>query len=78
MQLLYITQSDIKWLCQITVVALCLQLRKSKILGWGATMKLTRREILEQLGRLGINGICDLKKACREFEAYWDCVRFRY
>ncbi len=41
-------------------------------------MKLTRREILEQLGRLGINGIRDLKKACREFEAYWDCVRFRY
>jgi hypothetical protein len=32
---------------------------------------LTRREILEQLGRLGIRTLCDLKKACREFESYW-------
>jgi len=40
-------------------------------------MWLTRREILEQLGRLGIRTIRDLKKACREFEAYWDCQRQR-
>ncbi len=40
-------------------------------------MKLTRREILEQLGRLGIRGLSDLKKACREFEAYWNCVHCR-
>ncbi len=32
---------------------------------------LTRREILEQLGRLGIRTLCELKKACREFESYW-------
>jgi len=32
---------------------------------------LTRREILEQLGRLGIRTLSDLKKACREFESYW-------
>lgn len=37
-------------------------------------MKLTRREILEQLGRLGIRRISELKRACREFEAYWDCM----
>lgn len=37
-------------------------------------MKLTRREILEQLGRLGIRGVSELKKACREFEAYWDYI----
>jgi predicted DNA-binding ArsR family transcriptional regulator len=34
-------------------------------------MWLTRREILEQLGRLGIRTLRDLKKACREFESYW-------
>lgn len=31
---------------------------------------LTRREILEELIRLGIRSIDKLKKACREFEAY--------
>jgi hypothetical protein len=45
---------------------------------WRASyMWLTRREILEQLGRLGIRTICDLKKACREFEAYWNYHRQR-
>ncbi|HQI81383.1 MAG TPA: hypothetical protein PLR71_07455 [Deltaproteobacteria bacterium] len=34
-------------------------------------MRLTRREILEQLGRLGIRSLNDLKRACREFESYW-------
>jgi hypothetical protein len=37
-------------------------------------MKLTRREILEQLERLGVKQLSELKKACREFEAYWDDV----
>jgi predicted DNA-binding ArsR family transcriptional regulator len=45
---------------------------------WGSlAMWLTRREILEQLGRLGIRTIRDLKKACREFEAYWNYQRQR-
>jgi len=35
-------------------------------------MRLTRREILEQLERLGVRGISGLKRACREFEAYWN------
>jgi len=34
-------------------------------------MSLTRREILEQLARLGIRTIDDLKRSCREYEAYW-------
>ncbi|HON37908.1 MAG: hypothetical protein ACOX3E_03545 [Desulfomonilia bacterium] len=34
-------------------------------------MTLTRREILEQLTRLGIRTIEGLKKACREYETYW-------
>jgi hypothetical protein len=38
-------------------------------------MKLTRREILEQLERLGIRGLSGLKQACREFEAFWNCVQ---
>jgi predicted DNA-binding ArsR family transcriptional regulator len=47
-------------------------------MAWGmSSMWLTRREILEQLGRLGIRSIRDLKKACREFEAYWDNQRQR-
>ncbi len=32
---------------------------------------LTRREILEELSRLGIRTIKGLKKACREYETYW-------
>lgn len=40
-----------------------------------ASMRLTRREILEELERLGIRTISALKKACREFEAYWDSVQ---
>jgi hypothetical protein len=34
-------------------------------------MYLTRREILEQLERLGIRTLRELKRACREFESYW-------
>jgi hypothetical protein len=34
-------------------------------------MSLTRREILEQLSRLGIRTIDGLKKGCRDYEAYW-------
>lgn len=33
--------------------------------------RLTRREILEELLRLGIRDWRELKKACREFENYW-------
>jgi predicted DNA-binding ArsR family transcriptional regulator len=40
-------------------------------------MWLTRREILEQLGRLGIRTLRDLKKACREFESYWYSQHYR-
>ena len=40
-----------------------------------ASMRLTRREILEELERLGIRTISALKKTCREFEAYWDSVQ---
>jgi hypothetical protein len=38
-------------------------------------MRLTRREILEELGRLGVRGLNDLKRACREFEVYWSSLR---
>ncbi len=41
----------------------------------GIAMKLTRREILEQLERLGVQGLSGLKQACREFEAYWRYVQ---
>ncbi|HOO46501.1 MAG TPA: hypothetical protein PLM29_09745 [Deltaproteobacteria bacterium] len=34
-------------------------------------MSLTRREILEELSRMGIRRIEELKKACREYELYW-------
>lgn len=44
----------------------------------GATMKLKRREILEQLGRFGIREICDLKTVCREFELYLNFVKYRF
>ncbi len=44
-------------------------------MGLGAVMKLTRREILEQLERLGVRGLTGLKQACREFEAYWRNVQ---
>jgi hypothetical protein len=37
----------------------------------GFIMWLTRREILEQLGRLGIRTLRELKRACRDFESYW-------
>jgi hypothetical protein len=40
-------------------------------------MSLTRREILEQLSRLGIRTIDGLKRGCREYEAYWSTVRGR-
>jgi len=51
-------------------VALCLHLFKKKF--QRLAMRLTRREVLEQLERLGVRGISSLKKACREFEAYWN------
>ena len=34
--------------------------------------RLTRREILEELLRLGIRDWRELKQACREFEHYWN------
>ena len=34
-------------------------------------MSLTRREILEQLIRLGIKQVGLLKKRCHDFERYW-------
>ncbi len=34
-------------------------------------MALTRREILEELSRLGVTRIEELKKACREYETFW-------
>lgn len=37
-----------------------------------AITKLTRREILEQLIRLGNGQASTLKKRCREFERYWE------
>lgn len=37
-------------------------------------MSLTRREILEQLARLGIKTLGGLKHGCREYEAYWSNV----
>jgi hypothetical protein len=40
-------------------------------------MWLTRREILEQLARLGIRTLRDLKRSCREFESYWYSQRQR-
>ena len=40
-------------------------------------MRLTRREILEELGRLGLRNLCALKKACRDYEEYWDTVIIR-
>jgi len=43
----------------------------------GKGMSLTRREILEQLARLGIRELQDLKKACREFEVYWVHIQCR-
>jgi hypothetical protein len=39
-------------------------------------MKLTRREILEQLERLGVRGLSEIKRACREFEAYWIGIQY--
>lgn len=38
-------------------------------------MSLTRREILEQLTRLGVRTLEGLKKSCREYEAYWFAVQ---
>jgi len=37
-------------------------------------MSLTRREILEELGRLGLKSVGSLKKACREYESYWQMI----
>jgi len=40
-------------------------------------MRLDRREILEQLVRLGIRDLRSLKDSCREFEAYWENILYR-
>jgi hypothetical protein len=40
-------------------------------------MPLTRREILEQLSRLGVRTIDGLKKGCRDYETYWHGVHGR-
>lgn len=37
-------------------------------------MRLDRREILEQLVRLGVRDLSSLKACCREFEAYWEDI----
>ena len=37
-------------------------------------MSLTRREVLEQLSRLGIRTIEGLKKGCRDYETYWQDI----
>jgi hypothetical protein len=37
-------------------------------------MRLNRREILEQLVRLGIRDLYSLKNVCREFETYWEKI----
>jgi len=37
-------------------------------------MRLTRREILEELERLGFRSYSELKKACREFEKHWAMI----
>jgi hypothetical protein len=37
-------------------------------------MRLTRREILEELSRLGIRNFSSLKKAYKEFEMFWDII----
>jgi len=38
-------------------------------------MSLTRREILEQLTRLGVRTLDGLKRGCREYEAYWSNIK---
>ncbi len=35
-------------------------------------MRLTRREVLDELARLGIRNFSSFKKAYREFEIFWD------
>lgn len=37
----------------------------------GGGMILTRREILEELGRMGFTRLSQLKAACRDFERFW-------
>jgi hypothetical protein len=37
-------------------------------------MRLVRREILEQLVRLGIRELNSLKSACRNYEIYWENI----
>jgi len=54
-----------------------LKFREYKVCMGVFIMWLTRREILEQLGRLGIRTLRDLKRACREFESYWHYQQYR-
>jgi len=38
-------------------------------------LRLNRREILEELIRMGVYGLSRIKSECRRFEYYWDtCV----
>lgn len=41
-------------------------------------MRLTRREILEGLRRLGVCTMAELKHACRDYEAHWEHTRVNY
>jgi hypothetical protein len=36
--------------------------------------RLSRREILEQLVRLGVRGLSRIKTDCRDFERYWETL----
>jgi hypothetical protein len=34
--------------------------------------RLSRREIIEELIRQGVNGLSRIKSECRRFESYWE------
>ncbi len=58
-------------------MAPCLHTLEYKTTVVRIVMRLTRREILEQLERLGIRGLSGLKRACREYEAYWNGMQYK-
>ena len=35
-------------------------------------IKLSRREIIEELMRQGVHGLSRMKSECRRFESYWE------
>jgi hypothetical protein len=35
-------------------------------------IKLSRREIIEELKRQGVHGLSKIKIECRRFESYWE------